>query len=138
MRYRQFIIVTIFLVIASCLGSQQNCGTDEERCPVITIGIDDADSTVSVIEDQDIEVRLPVVPGTGYGWFILRLDTQLVKPVGQSVFQTVPRKGTVGSTELQVFRFEALQKGVTELVLEERRPWEKTAKRSFAVTFSID
>jgi predicted secreted protein len=138
MRNRQFIILTILVLLTSCLGSLPTHGIDEKGYPVIAIGISDADSTVSVRKGQDIEVRLPVVPGTGYGWFVVRLDTKLVRPIGQSVFQTGPRTGTVGSAELQVFRLEAMQKGVTEIVLEEKRPWERVSKRSFAVMLSID
>jgi predicted secreted protein len=138
MNNRKYISVIVLFLLASCLGSQPNHEKDEKRNPVIAIGIDNAESTVSIRDGQDFEVRLPVIPGTGYGWFIVRSDVERVRSIGQSVFQKIPGTGTVGGAELQVFHFKALQKGLTELVFEERRPWEKASKRSFAVMLSID
>lgn len=135
---RKFNIIILFFLVSSCLVSQPNHGQDEKRYPVIAISINNADSTVSIRDGQDFEVRLPVIPGTGYGWFIVHSDVERVRSIGQSVFQKLPGKGTVGGAELQVFHFKALQKGLTELVFEERRPWEKASKRSFAVMLSID
>jgi predicted secreted protein len=134
----KFTSVVMLFLIASCLGRQPSHGKDEKRYPVIAISIDNADSTVSIRNGQDFEVRLPVIPGTGYGWFVIGSDVKRVKPIGQPVFQKSPGKETVGATEQQVFRFEALKKGVTKLVFEERRPWEKKSMRSFTVLLRIE
>jgi predicted secreted protein len=90
-----------------------------------------------------LTVKLDVIPGTGYAWYVVENDPTLLKPMGESFFEPKivdPRKKIVGAPEDQVFRFRAQAKGGNILSIECIRKWEKRAAplKTFSVTLQIN
>jgi len=130
-------VVSIFCATVFCLVIGAS-GQEEEKQPVHLIGIDKADSIISVRQGERIKLSLPAAPGTGYGWSVVQVDTEILKSAGQPVFESRETEGKVGATEQQIFLFDAQKKGITELVLVEKRVWEEQINRSFSVTIRVD
>ena len=129
-------LVSMFFATVFCIVIGAS-GQEEEKHPVHSIGIDKADSIISVRQGERIKLALPAAPGTGYGWSIVQVDAEILKSVGQPVFESGETEGAVGATEQQIFLFDAQKKGITELVLVEKRVWEEQINRSFSVTIRI-
>lgn len=91
---------------------------------VVTVTDKDNNGQVRVANGSIVVIRLEVVLGTGYGWQVVKNDTNRLKPVGQPVVEQ-SGKDLAGARELQVFRFKAEMVGSTELELHYVRPWEK-------------
>jgi inhibitor of cysteine peptidase len=71
-----------------------------------------------------LTVSLVSTPGTGYGWNVARLDSQVLQEAGKPTIihdaHPIP-----GAPAAQVFRFTAAGVGATTLELDYVRPWEK-------------
>jgi predicted secreted protein len=93
----------------------------------------DDTKTIQVVAKDTIVVTLPSQLATGYSWTVTVIDKKLLKLAGDPKHEdSDPKKG---KTECQVFRFEALATGRSELKLEYKRPFGdmKPAKK-FSVT----
>jgi inhibitor of cysteine peptidase len=90
--------------------------------------VTDADkgSTVHLKAGDTLEVRLKANPSTGYQWQVHAKSTPLLKLVHQS--HIASQEPGVGRPGLQVFDFEAQEKGQGGLLLHYVRPWEKSAQ----------
>jgi inhibitor of cysteine peptidase len=71
-----------------------------------------------------LTVSLASTPGTGYGWNVARLDSQVLEEAGKPaiIHNAHPMPG---APAVQVFRFTAAGVGATTLELDYVRPWEK-------------
>ncbi len=90
---------------------------------------------------EGLEVRLSENASTGYRWAIpLELNANwatTLREVEDTLELTGPTPGKPGT---RVLRFEAIQAGNAELVLEYRRSWENAAKpaRSFRLRVRVE
>jgi inhibitor of cysteine peptidase len=92
-----------------------------------------------VAKGGTLVIRLEAIPGTGYGWQVVKSDAELLKPVGTPVFEQ-SEKDLVGAPEQQVFRFKAQAAGSVEVELHYVRPWEKDVPpaKIYRITVRID
>ena len=91
----------------------------------ITIVTDkDNGRQIEVAKGSTLVVRLEATPGTGHGWQVMKINADLLQPIGEPRFEN-PRQGEPGAVEQQVFRFKAQASGSTVLEMHYRRPWEK-------------
>jgi inhibitor of cysteine peptidase len=78
-----------------------------------------------VKHDQELEIRLPANPSTGYAWAIADGATMLLEPVGKPTYTAsataTPMVGRGGAT---TFRFRPITMGHDTLRLVYRRPSE--------------
>ncbi|MGE5376940.1 MAG: protease inhibitor I42 family protein [Bacteroidota bacterium] len=83
------------------------------------------DSGASIdLRVQDILViSLLDNPTTGFQWEIDRADSQILRPIGNPVYE--PSSNLVGSAGRTTFQFEAAEAGSTKLRLLYYRPFEK-------------
>jgi inhibitor of cysteine peptidase len=66
-------------------------------------------------------------PTTGYGWRLGgKLNGELIKPLGSQFIP--PQTQLVGAGGREIWRFQAVGRGRTKIVLEYARPWEKNIK----------
>lgn len=125
------------------------CGSVLLLVAVLAWGNQIAPAAIHVLSDSDkgakiklrrgdqLELRLVSNPSTGYSWSVHPQSTPLIKLVSQSL-ETSKLPG-VGRPGVQIFRFEAAQKGEGVLLLHYVRSWEKLAdnERQFDVQVTI-
>jgi len=94
--------------------------------PQETVTVTDSDNgrQVSLARGGTLTVRLEAIPGTGYGWKLVKAAPDQLTPLGESVLET-SKEGVPGAREHQVFRFRARASGSGVLELHSVRPWEK-------------
>jgi inhibitor of cysteine peptidase len=87
-------------------------------------------------------LKLEAIPGTGYAWQVVRNNPNLLKLLGESVFEPIvgdTKKEILGAPEYQVFRFKAQRSGTNILELSYKREWEKEVAplKTFRITVQI-
>ena len=123
-RVASIFFAIMFMVACFSNAVQAACSAMLSSEETVTVLGKDNGGQVSVPKGDILVIRLEAIPGTGYGWQVVRNDTEQLKPLGKPVFEPLG-KDLVGATEHQVFRFKALAPGSTELELHYVRPWEK-------------
>ena len=78
---------------------------------------------IPTVEDK-IEIRLPEIPSTGYIWDIENLHDGLLM-FENSVLQFLESAGQPGQTGERKFNFSVHRRGIGNLQISLRRPWEK-------------
>lgn len=118
-----FLIVCIFTSwnIASQVGADSTTPMSNSE---ITVNNSHNESEITVEKDSILIVKVLANPGTGYGWQIIKNDSEKLKPLGDSILEPLEEQ-TPGASENQVFRFLAQASGSTILELHYLRPWEK-------------
>ncbi len=104
---------------------------------------DNPDEPVEVEEGMEFSLVLESNPTTGYSW---RLAEPLKEELLRLVSTTFEAKGgshgeggeVVGAPGEEVWTFEALKAGKTEVKLEYVRPWEKGEKPEETKTFEVE
>lgn len=87
--------------------------------------LNNANQTISLTQDQVLEIRLPATPSTGYGWYLKEnSSSRLIQQVEQSSFISDDPEGLDGSSGNQIIRYIPAGKGTSDLEIEYRRPWE--------------
>ncbi|NPV59936.1 MAG: protease inhibitor I42 family protein [Actinobacteria bacterium] len=104
---------------------------------------DDPEAPVEVEEGLEFSLVLESNPTTGYSWQLAEpLDEELLRLVGTSFEAKGGSHGEgeeiVGAPGEEVWTFEALKAGKTEVALEYVRPWEKDVKPEKTVTFEVE
>jgi inhibitor of cysteine peptidase len=95
----------------------------------------DQENSISASLKKPFRIVVESNPTTGYSWSP-KFDSKRLRLKSSSYERpTEPRPGAGGT---QVFVFVPLKEGRTEVVLEYRRPWEKTPveKRRFEIQVS--
>ena len=108
----------------------------------ITITGEDNGGEVQVTPGCILILKLEAIPGTGYEWQVVRNAPELLKPLGESVFEPIVEdtgKEKLGAPENQVFRFIAQRTGTINLELHYIRGWEKEVAplKTFRITVKI-
>jgi inhibitor of cysteine peptidase len=112
-------LVLAVLVLTGLIAA---CASDE----AFTLSMADQGRSINLETGQELVLRLPSNPTTGYGWEIETLDRALLEPVGEAEFvQDEPgEEQMVGVGGMEVFHFRALKPGTMELKLIYHRVWE--------------
>lgn len=102
------------------------------------ITVADAGKTVSVPVGDTFQIELVGVPTAGYLWAVKTAPAFLEKTTETGGDTTTAQRqpGFAGGNHWEVFAFRATTAGTGEVLLEQRRPWEKDepATNSFRVT----
>jgi inhibitor of cysteine peptidase len=125
------IVVMLFLslgLIANCGGSSSS----EERAEV-KVYLEDSGKQINLYRGQILVVSLEAQTSTGYTWEIAELDDLILKQEGEPEFQ--PSSGAIGAPGMQIFRFESIGSGDTDLKLIYHQPWMENVEP--AKTFSV-
>jgi C1A family cysteine protease len=80
---------------------------------------------VQMNQDQVLEIKLPSIPSSGYGWYVTNSDKGIITQVGDWEFIPDNNLDAVGSSGTQISRFAGVSKGTTEIEMVYKRPWEK-------------
>ncbi|MFH1327616.1 MAG: protease inhibitor I42 family protein [Candidatus Bathyarchaeota archaeon] len=93
-------------------------------------------SNVEVEVGQQFNITLESNPTTGYQW-------QLAEPLDESILNLIgseyqaPENGLIGAGGEEIWTFEAVDQGTTEISMEYVRPWETDVAPIKARTFVI-
>jgi predicted secreted protein len=87
-------------------------------------------------------LKLEAIPGTGYAWQMVQNNPDLLKSLGESVFEPIvgdTKQEILGGPEYQVFRFKARKSGTDILELHYKREWGKEVVpvKTFRITVRI-
>ena len=90
---------------------------------------------------QDIALKIRSNPTTGYSWFLVDYDHDLLTPVSQTYVP--PTSDLVGASGYEVWHFKANTKAftvpqLTQITLQQIRPWSApTDSRKLTFTVAI-
>ncbi len=106
---------------------------------------DNSGQTITLNNNQVLEIKLPFTPSNGYTWCLVNASddksmTNTIKEIGDRDFisnrTSSNGKILVGQSGTQIIRYVGTSQGTTELNLELRRSWEKNqpAIDNFSIT----
>jgi len=78
--------------------------------------------------NQVLEVNLPSIPSTGYGWYVkdaTRLSS--IQQIGHESFVSDSKENPVGSSGTTTIRFAPVSTGISDLEMVYKRPFENEA-----------
>jgi len=83
----------------------------------------DSGSSIDLRTQDTLVISLPENPTSGFRWEIERVDSQILRPAGEPVYE--PSSNLVGAGGVTTYRFEAAGVGSTTLKLMYHRSFEK-------------
>ncbi|MBN1302895.1 MAG: protease inhibitor I42 family protein [Anaerolineales bacterium] len=91
----------------------------------LTVGENRNGGVIELHRGETVTVSLDSNPTTGYGWTVREIDSSILEQQGDVTYTQSPAaEGQVGVGGKEAYRFEAVGKGQTTLVLEYQRSWE--------------
>jgi inhibitor of cysteine peptidase len=95
-------------------------------------------TSVALASNQDLVVRLPSNPATGYRWIYVEPKDAVLRVDGPSTFEATQSTGSaVGAGGTEVWKLAPLKPGQQQLRFEYRRPWEQGVAPSQVATFPV-
>ena len=102
--------------------------------PLNVTEVNSGDS-VALARNQQLVVRLPSNPTTGYRWALAQQSTPVLEPEGAPTYEKGADAAGAGGTE--TWRFAPIQAGEGTLRLEYRRLWEADAAPARVVSYKV-
>ncbi|HEV7692942.1 MAG TPA: protease inhibitor I42 family protein [Hyphomonadaceae bacterium] len=93
---------------------------------MIEMSVNNSGQTQAVPLGEEILVRLPENPTTGYQWQVSFSGSGEVASIGDS-FEAGTASSAPGAAGHRILRFKATRPGAVKLALVERRAWEAAA-----------
>jgi len=104
------------------LGLLVGCGSSSsEEIKEVLVDMEDNGRQINLYSGQTLVVSLEAQPSTGYTWEVVELDELILRQEGDPEFQ--PASGGIGASGVQIFRFEAVSAGKTDLRMIYHQPW---------------
>lgn len=135
----KIIILTFILISAYSFCAYAN----DKALPntvgkILELTINDNNREIQINVGEAISVKLKIQGGTGYNWYIDRLDETHLKLVGTETKEISP-KNIIGGPVLGILSFKAIAPGDTILRLLYYRVWEgkEHAIKKFEVKLHI-
>ncbi len=99
----------------------------------------DNNSLIELNKGGVLLVQLEHNPGTGYSWQVARNNGKLLELAGETSAPAAGGKVTMGGSEVETFRFQAVNKGTDIIELQCKRAWEKEKEplKNFLITVKI-
>lgn len=129
--------LTVSLLLIAACALVDRAGSSAARGSV-TITPESAGRTIELRSDQELLVRLPSNPTTGYRWSLPAAPPDVLKLEGTPAFERNPAgAGVVGVPGTEVWRFTPVRKGQQTLLFDYRRPWEADAPPAHQLSFTV-
>jgi len=90
---------------------------------------------VALARNQQLVVRLPSNPTTGYRWALAQQSTPVLEPEGAPTHEK--GAGAEGASGTETWRFAPTQAGEGTLRLEYRRLWEADTAPARVVSYKV-
>ena len=132
------ILLGLLLVLGGC-GPVNDLGTGSSA--EVALDAEDGGSQVEVDVGQILVLTLESNPTTGFRWEVVEAEDSILRQSGEAAFKVASEQDPPppGSGGAEVFRFEAVGAGETQLALVYRRPWEEGVEplETFAVQIVV-
>jgi predicted esterase/predicted secreted protein len=92
--------------------------------------------TVFLAAGETFSLGLKGVPTAGYVWKIVEIDDKMINKLDEGQ-KSLAKPGLVGGSAQFFWRFQAIGKGKTRLILKYFRPWEGAEKASKTLTVDL-
>lgn len=127
----------IFILLAATMAALPLGACASKKPPPEPLSVTDANSgeSVALARNQQLVVRLPSNPTTGYRWALAQQSTPMLEPEGAPTFEKGTGAAGAGGTE--TWRFAPTQAGEGTLRLEYRRLWEADAAPARVVSIKV-
>jgi len=103
--------------------------------PLNVTDANSGDSVALVARSQQLVVRLPSNPTTGYRWALAQQSTPVLEPEGAPTYEK--GAGAEGASGTETWRFAPTQAGEGTLRLEYRRLWEADTAPARVVSYKV-
>jgi predicted secreted protein len=137
-----YLLILSVLVIESTRLPEGHAGERDqakETLLAVIVTMPDNEREVTLQSGGSMIVRLEAIPGTGYGWQLVRNGSPQLQLEGPARFE--PRSNVeAGGVEDEVFRFRAQMTGIAEIEFHYRRPWDKQgpAAKTFTIRIIVE
>jgi inhibitor of cysteine peptidase len=113
-------------------------GTPKPPPEPVTVSATQSGTAVALATGQNLVVRLPSNPSTGYRWIYVEPKDAVLRVDGPSTFEAAQSPaGTVGAGGIEIWKLAPLKPGTQQLRFEYRRPWEQDAAPSQIATYAV-
>ena len=104
----------------------------------VTVSAAQSGTTVALASGQDLVVRLPSNPTTGYRWIYVEPKDAVLRVDGPSTFEGAQSPGgAVGAGGTEIWKLAPLKPGQQQLRFEYRRPWEQDVAPAQIATYAV-
>lgn len=104
----------------------------------MVVSADRSGTNLALLPGQELVIRLPGNPTTGYRWSSFGPTGSALSATGPAAYE--PDAGTsqrVGAGGFEIWRFVAARAGTAELRFEYRRPWETDVAPLKVLRYSV-
>jgi inhibitor of cysteine peptidase len=104
----------------------------------VTVSAAQSGTSVALASGQDLVVRLPSNPTTGYRWIYVEPKDAVLRVDGPSSFEAAQSSaGAVGAGGTEIWKLAPLKPGQQQLRFEYRRPWEQDVAPAQIATYAV-
>lgn len=104
----------------------------------VMITPESAGRTIELQSGQELLVRLPSNPATGYRWALAAAPAEVLKLEGLPSFERNPNgANTPGTPGFEIWRFTLARKGQQVLTFDYRLPWDGDAPPAHQLSFTV-
>jgi inhibitor of cysteine peptidase len=103
----------------------------------VTVNAAQSGTKVELASGQDLVVRLPSNPTTGYRWIYIEPQDAVLRVDGPSTYEAQTAGGVAGAGGTEIWKLAPLKQGQQQLRFEYRRPWEQDIAPSQVATYAV-
>ena len=127
-------LATVVATVAACTLFQ---GSPKPPPEPVTVSADQSGTSVALASGQDLVVRLPSNPTTGYRWIYVEPKDAVLRVDGPSSYEVQSAGGAAGAGGTEIWKLAPLKPGQQQLRFEYRRPWEQEVAPSRVATYTV-
>jgi inhibitor of cysteine peptidase len=128
------ILAVVAVTIAACSLFQ---GSPKPPPEPVTVSADQSGTSVALASGQDLVVRLPSNPTTGYRWIYVEPKDAVLRVDGPSSYEAQSAGGAAGAGGTEIWKLAPFKPGQQLLRFEYRRPWEQDVAPSRVATYTV-
>jgi inhibitor of cysteine peptidase len=127
-------LASVVVTVAACTLFQ---GSPKPPPAPVTVSADQSGTSVALASGQDLVVRLPSNPTTGYRWIYVEPKDAVLRVDGPSTYEAQSAGGAAGAGGTEIWKLAPLKPGQQQLRFEYRRPWEQDVAPSRVATYTV-
>jgi inhibitor of cysteine peptidase len=127
-------LASVIVTVAACTLFQ---GTPKPPPEPVSVSADQSGTSVALASGQDLVVRLPSNPTTGYRWIYVEPKDAVLRVDGPSSYEAQSAGGAAGAGGTEIWKLAPLKPGQQQLRFEYRRPWEQDVAPSRVATYTV-
>ena len=129
------VLAVVAVTIAACSLFQ---GSPKPPPEPVTVSADQSGPSVALASGQDLVVRLPSNPTTGYRWiYVEPKDAVLESRPARRAMRAQSAGGAAGARGTEIWKLAPFKPGQQLLRFEYRRPWEQDVAPSRVATHTV-